>query len=340
MMHFVGSYPAGSTREALQEMLTERTKDRLYALTDGETDRKDWVVDQIDSYRENPAFDLVQDGDWSDYTRCPAFAIAPGHELTSQDIGLRYQEWADASWELFDAGRRAVGRPDLKYQVGIPTGFDMSLFTLGPERGMREEAIEAFVQATVEQISAIHAGPYGGDVVYQLETPASLSLALAVDDPDYRRGLARRLVDLVARSPEGSRFGIHLCVGDLGNKARTQPATRRISVELANAVTENWPAGRHLDFVHDPIAAGSWVPSLDESSYADLRDLRLASGTRYIAGMVHEGQSLEDQRAVLEMVRKHLPETQSLGIATACGLGRRSREAANDIVERMVRLTG
>ncbi|MFG3437258.1 hypothetical protein ACGF0J_08435 [Nonomuraea sp. NPDC047897] len=338
-IHFVGSYPANSAREALRDMLTDETKSNLYALTDGETDRKDWVVDQIESYRRNPAFVLVEDGDWSDYTRCPAFAVAPGRELLPEDIGLRYHEWADASWETFDAARRAAGRPDLRYQVGIPTGFDMALFTLGPERGMREDAIEAFVRATVEQIEAIHGAPYGGDVVYQLETPAGLSLALAVDDPAYRRGLAMRLVDLVARAPEGSRFGIHLCVGDLGNEARTQPATRRASVEFANAVAENWPAGRHLDFVHEPIAAGRSVPRRDEAMYADLGDLRLPSGTRYIAGMVHEAQRMEDQQAVLALVRRHLPEGQSLGVAAACGLGRRSREAARDVVRRMTRLT-
>lgn len=320
-------------------MLTPETKDRLYCLTDGETDRKNWVVDQINSYRDNPAFELVKDGDWSDYEHCPEFKIADGHTLTPADINLRYHEFASNAWPVFDRVRQQVGHTSLKMQVGVPTAFDMSLFTLGAERGMDEQAIEAFSQATLEQIEAINNEPFGSDVVYQLETPASLSIALQVDDAGFRRGLAKRITDFVARAPENTEYGVHLCVGDLGNEARQQPQDRKASVELMNFMAEMWPEGRRLAYVHDPVAAGHEVPMFDKQAYASLADLQLPEGTRYIAGIAHEDQPLDRQRKVLRIIRETLPEGQLLGVAAGCGLGRRSPEDAQRVDQRQAELS-
>lgn len=348
-IHFLGTYPAGSADEALGHMLTEQTKDRVYCTTAGETDAPDWVIHQIESYRTNPAFELVTDKSWSDYDNCPSFKVAEGHTLTADDTDLHYHERAKDSWEAFDRARQRVGNTAIKYQIGIPTPFDMSLFTLGQERGMDESAIEAFTQGTLNEIEKIHAEPFGKDVVYQLETPASLSIALQVDDPDFRRGLVKRMIDFVARTPEDTRFGVHLCVGDLNNEAREQPQSRKASVELMNALTEMWPAGRHLDYIHEPIAAGSKEPAVALGTpeevrqtlemYKHLKDLRLSPDTRYIAGLIHEGQDLESQRKVLELVKAFLPEGQPLGVAAACGLGRRSPQKAVESVQRAIDLT-
>ena len=339
-IHYVGSYPAPSAEAALADMLTEETRDKLYCVSDGETDRPNWVVDQINSYRHNPAFRLVEDGNWEHYEDCPEFEIAT-NDLTSADIDLHYYDHAEQSWPAFMAARERVKRPDLKFQVGIPTGYDMSLFTLGIERGMDPAAIEAFTKATVEQIEQIHNSGFGDQVVYQLETPASLSVALEFDDRAVRQGLAKSVANLVDRSPDGTRFGIHLCVGDLNNVARKQPSDRRASVELANAIAADDAWQRHeLAYIHEPIAAGhDGLPQLNERMYVHLRDLKLPEGTRYIAGMVHEEQPLDDQRAVLNMIRRYLPQSQRLGIAAACGLGRRSSSKAHEVTRRMNDLT-
>ncbi|HET7302441.1 MAG TPA: hypothetical protein VFI74_03880 [Candidatus Saccharimonadales bacterium] len=339
-MHQVGSFPAATVEEGLQRTLNRQTRTVLDSATDCETgSRANWVVDLIDSYRRNPAFELVEDGDWSGYDHCPRFKVAEGHTLVPDDFALPYHQFALDSWPAFDAARQRIGRPDLLMQVGSPSGLDLSLFTLGEQQGFDEEHVDAATQAVADQITAVHNEPFGDQVVYQLETPASLSLALAVEDPAFRQGLSSRLLDLVSRCPEGAQFGIHLCVGDLGNEARMQPPNRKASVELMNAIGSDprWE-GRKLRYIHEPIAAGHDVPTLESSMYEDLQDLRLPPGVRYIAGMLHERQSLRRQRKVLELVKENLPQGQALGIAAACGLGRRSRNAAKRIRNRGVLL--
>lgn len=348
-MHYVGTYPAASADEALEHMLTDETKDRVFSVPDGETAHPNWIVDQIESYRSNPAFELVTDGDWSDYNHCPSFKVARGHTLTPEDTDLHYHDYAKSSWDAFDRARRRVGNTAIRYQVGIPSPLDMSLFTLGQERGMDEAAIEAFTEASLNEIEKIHNEPFGKDVVYQIETPASLSIALQVADPAFRQGLAKRITDFVRRAPEDTHFGVHLCVGDLNNEAREQPQTRKASVDLMNALADMWPEGRHFDYVHEPVAAGSEQPLLTLGTpealqktlamYKDLKDVRLDPGTRYIAGMIHEDQDFPQQRKVLEIIKAFLPEGQQLGVAAGCGLGRRPADKAQQSVERGIELS-
>lgn len=341
-VHFVGSYPAESADGAIYDM-TYIGGEGLSQVSDGETGaRKNWVVNQIESYRDNPAFELVRDGHWTSYDDCPEFKVADGHILSPDDFGLRYHADAVASWRTFDHVRRELGRPDIKFQVGIPHALDMSLFTFGMERGLDPGLERVYTQATLRQIEAIRDEPFGDEVVFQIETPATMSSLLLPpkDLPPklHLQELGQGLAWLAAQAPAETEFGVHLCVGDLGNEARAQFASRASAVMMANTISVEWPHDKKLLYIHEPIAAGKKPPIVDEQAYSGLQHLALGQETRYIAGMVHERQPIDEQRQVLAYIKDALPEGQALGLAAACGLGRRSWQAARKVGRRTTAL--
>lgn len=148
--------------------------------------------------------------------------------------------------------------------------------------------------------------------------------------PPLRPLLAEFLAHLVtrpvARAPHGTRFGVHLCLGDLGHHALKQLGDASPLVVLANAIARRWPAGRQLDYVHLPLSGGDIPPTADPSFYPPLRDLRLPEGTDLIVGIAHEEQDRETQLAVRGLVEDAVG--RPVDIATSCGLGRRTPEAA------------
>jgi hypothetical protein len=66
------------------------------------------------------------------------------------------------------------GRPDLPFQVGIPGALDLAVDAFGFEVGFDPRYYQPSLEATVSQVSEIAAAG-DGDVLFQLETPPSLS---------------------------------------------------------------------------------------------------------------------------------------------------------------------
>ncbi len=336
-VHFVGSYPAGNIEAAMRAQIEQTPSVRF--ISDGETgDRANWVVSLIESYRHNSAFTLVKDGHWTSYTDCPEFAVSKDHTLTPKDFALSYSTYALQAWPVLQKLRQEYNRPDLKLQVGIPHALDLTLFTMGLA-GLADPAnLTVATQATLQQISRIYE-ELGNNVVFQIETPASLSVSLLPQDqlpPSLLpAALGKSIADLAAQAPSGAQFGVHLCLGDLGHESRGQLQTRQPSVNLANAIAQNWPHGRTLEYIHEPIAAGQHPPLLDRAAYESLSKLQLPVATHYVAGLVHEAASDEDQLRVLQWIKECAPKGLAIDIATACGLGRRDQQQAQQLVERM-----
>jgi hypothetical protein len=65
---------------------------------------------------------------------------------------------------------------------------------------------------------------------------------------------------------------------------------------------------------------------LDPAFYRPLADLRLPETTRFIAGFLHEGRSIEEARHILGLVEFAYGGT--VDVAAACGLGRRGHDNA------------
>jgi len=341
-VHLVGSTPFASTAEAM-DVLLERLSGRLRTLPDGETgERRNWIVSIIESLRAHPDLEVVREGRWAHYEDLLTFGVRRGHSLRGETLDFRHVADFEAAYPLFLERRERLiaagvpGAAGLAFQVGLPGDLDMALFTMGPLGALRHRA--AFTEATLREIRAISARA-GANVVFQLELPAELVFVArspAPLRPWIARWLGGGVASLAAQSPEGTRFGLHLCVGDLNHKALAKMRDTGPLVRLANAIVQAWPAGRPLEFIHAPLAAAEQPPPGAPEFFTALRELRLPEPTRFIAGFVHEGSSLERQRELLRLIESLVG--RPVDVATSCGLGRREREPALAALERAAAL--
>ena len=217
-LHVIGSYPAATAEAAMSDMLS-RAAPQLAYLPDGETgERRDWIVHIINGLRDHPDLRVRKEGDWSDYGHQLNFAVRRKHRLRGESMDFGHAAAYTAARPAFERLRLEHGRPDLPFQVGIPGDLDMAMFTLGPTGPFTHR--RAFTDSAVREITEVHAAA-GADVVFQLEVPAEqVFVAMA---PRPLRGAVARwagggVAALARRAPQGARFGIHLCLGDLGTR--------------------------------------------------------------------------------------------------------------------------
>jgi hypothetical protein len=337
--HLVGAWPGRGPEHAMEVALTNLGP-HLNSMSDGETgDRALWVTASMDALRANPDLETVHDGGWTDYNDLAQWKIKDGQKMSAGNVRLPYARAFDASFTPFKELRERFGRPDLRFQVGIPLPGDIALYSFGEGIFVDPEPVEAFTEATLREIREI-AEIGGDDVVFQLET--CLALVAVAQAPDEEQAavatqMAKYLTDIAAGSPEGTRFGIHICLGDFHHKAIATMRDIRPVVLVANAVVEGWPQGRILEFVHAPFAAANEPPVEGDAFYAPLADLALPEDTRFIAGFIHESLELDAHRELLDRIEGLLG--RQVDIAAACGLGRRpSEDEAWDAMQKSVAL--
>ncbi len=334
--HLVGSIPAATAADAMR-LAVERLGPELDYLPDGETgERRNWVISMIESFREHPDLVLAKQGDWSDYDKTPRFALRPGHRLYGAALDLGIAAAARAAMPEFDTLRAAMDQasPDRpRFQVGIPGDVDLALFTFGPSGPVRH--LRPFTEAlaiVMHQTSKL----YGDDVLFQIEVPVELVLLARAPSrlrPVLAGLLARRIAALAQGAPEGARFGVHLCLGDMNHRALGRISDASPLVLLANAVVSRWPAGRPLAFVHAPLAAADNPPADSASFYRPLSGLQLGPDVRFIAGFAHEDQDAATQFRIRDMIEDAVGHP--VGISNSCGLGRRQPDAALAAMDRI-----
>ncbi|NHC12174.1 hypothetical protein [Motilibacter deserti] len=336
MGHLVGSIPAPDAESAMRLAL-DALGPSLQTLTDGETgERRNWIVSVIEELRDHPDLEVARDGDFSDYDRIPRLRVRKGRKLYGATLDFGHVAAVEQSWPVFSRLRTEYARPGLSFQVGVPGDFDMAAFTLGPREGLRHR--RAFTEATLAEIGRVFAA-HGRDVVFQIEAPAELVQLARVPEPlapAAARVLARGVLDLAAGAPEGARFGVHLCLGDMNHRALGRMQDAAPLVHLANAIARGWPAGRALEFVHAPFTGGEDPPPTEPAFYAPLERLRLPTTTRFVAGFAHEGQGFAEQLEVLRLIEERVD--RPVGVSNPCGLGRRSPSAGRAAMERIAEL--
>ncbi len=296
----------------------------LARMSDGETgDRHLWVTPALDSFRANPDVEIVHDGNWSDYDDVALWRVKNGVTMDPDNIRLHYTLSFQRSFPAFKHLRERFDRGDLRFQVGIPAPIDLALYAFGDAVFSDPSILNACMQATAREINNIFA--IGGDeVVFQIETVVAL-VGVAQAPPDQQAGVAKQMADgingLVALAPDGSHFGLHLCLGDFHHKAYGNMRDVGPMVLLANAIVEGWPEGRTLDYLHAPFAAAAEPPISDEAFYVPLEQLRLPEQVRFIAGFLHEKLDLAAHQQMLARIEGLVG--REVDIAAACGLGRR-----------------
>jgi hypothetical protein len=334
--HLVGSLP-GATPDAAMGTALELLGPYLRSLPDGETgDRRNWIVSIIDGLRTHPDLELKKAGDWSDYDRTPQMRVRKGHRLYGASLDFGHVAAAQDSFPLFAEARTAAGRDDLTFQAGVPGDFDLAMFALGPPGALRHR--RPFTEATLAEIRDVKVVT-GNDTLFQIEVPVELVLlakAPAAARPTLARVLARTVTGLAAATAPGTRFAVHLCLGDMNNRAFGTMTDVGPLVLLAHAILARWPADRPLEVLHAPFAAADQPATVDPAFYGPLRDLALPPGLLFAAGFAHERQSLPDQRRIRSMVEDHLG--REVAVSAACGLGRRSEADGRAVLERHAEL--
>jgi hypothetical protein len=327
----VGSIPAPDTHEAVKLALTQLGP-TLMCIPDGETGpRSQWVASIIAELRNHPAVVLQHDGQWSDYNDRPRYRVRRGATLDPDLLRLGYDTALQQSRPVLDGLVAEYGLEGAIYQVGVASGFDLALLAFGPAGALRYR--KAFNMAASREIRSIRR-ILGDDVVFQIELPAELvavSRAPGVLRPAVARWMAGASVEPAKLAPNGTKFGVHLCFGDLNHKALMKVGKDCAPiVQLANAIAARWPRHTSLAYVHIPLAAGDNPPSLAEPYYAPLANLSLPADTRLVAGFVHEALAEGQLREVLRMVES--AAGRHVDVAAPCGLGRRDAAMARDLM--------
>jgi hypothetical protein len=306
----------------------------LRSLPDGETgERRNWIISSIEALRSHPDLELASEGDWSDYDKTPRFKVRKGHRLYGASMDFGHVAAAEASLPIFERLTAPLQRDDLVFQAGTPGDLDMAMFALGPAGALRRR--RPFTEATLNEVRRVNTLA-GGSAVFQIEVPAELVLlakAPAPAQPGLARVLGGQIAALAAGAAPGTRFGIHLCLGDMNHRAFGRMGDATPLVLLSNAIARAWPQGRPLDFVHAPFAAADDPPSLDPAFYAPLARLALPPDVRFVAGIAHEDQPLADQRRLRDLVDRVVG--RPVDISTSCGLGRREPAAAYAALDRI-----
>ena len=175
--------------------------------------------------------------------------------------------------------------------------------------------------------------------MFQIEVPVELVMvakAPAAGRAAAAKLAARTVTGLADAAPAGTRFGVHLCLGDMNNRALGSMGDVGPLVTLSNAIVSGWPAGRELVFVHAPFSAADHPAPTDREFFRPLADLVVPDGVRFAAGFAHESQSLTDQHRVRDLIDTGVG--RPVDIASACGLGRRTAEAGRAVLERTAEL--
>jgi hypothetical protein len=324
--HLVGSIPGASAADAMEAALT-RLAPYLLTLSDGETGARAWWVGAcIRNMLDNPDLEVAGGiRDFTDYENVLQFRLRDGAALqvANLEAGLPYHTAFAGSYPAFVELREKYDRPDLPFQVGIPGHLDLSLDSFGFGEGFAPHYYRPCLQATLSQVRKIAAAA-ASDVVFQLETPAALiAVAAAGDDAaaETARQVAALTTELPAGAPAGTRFGVHLCLGDLNHKALTGLTDITPAVLLANELAAAWPRDRTLEFIHVPFAAAQEPPTFDKAFYLPLAMLDLPASVRFVAGCIHEDLAADQQVELLRLIENHVGD--EVDVAAACGLGRR-----------------
>lgn len=334
--HLVGSLP-GPTPAAAMTTAVEVLGPYLRTLPDGETgERRNWIISIVEGLKTHPDLEVRKRGDWSDYDKVPVLKVRSGRPLFGASLDFGHVQAVRESLPEFERVRAACGRPDLAFQEGVPGDLDLAMFTLGPAGALRHR--RAFTEATLAEIRDVRAIT-GPDTLFQIEVPAELVLlakAPARARPALARVLAKPITTLASAAPAGTRFGVHLCVGDMNNRPFGTMGDVGPLVLLANAILRHWPDERPLDVLHAPFAAADRPAPTDPAFYAALDELALPTSTRFAAGFAHESQTLEDQLVVRSIIEDRLGRAAMM--SAACGMGRRSAAAGRALLERTAQL--
>jgi hypothetical protein len=344
----VGSMPFENETAAMERAL-ERLDGRLISLPDGEIGEKTdefprgtraaWVMVAINRLAADTEHwetigeeQRTEAGFPVDYesTRTLKPRITPRRMVEHLDFG--YDSFFKQSYPEFLKLRRRHDLPELRFQMGVPTGLGIAFTAMRPLTALRyTSAFNARIADEVNEAVAVA----GDDLVVQLELPAELAMAYKL--PTALHSLATRsALGLARRITAGTRIGVHICFGDLNREALIHAETLDKLASFSNALVSRWPDSHPLEYVHYPLAEAKEPPTPDRSFYEPLSRIRLPAGTRFVAGFVHPQRDEDEHRRLREVIED--VRSSEVDVAASCGLGRMDEEQADYVLRMMAAL--
>lgn len=327
----VGSVPLNSAEEVFKTCAIG-IGNHLMMFPDGEVGaRKSWIQCQaIFVFDRHRSIECVKrpkapDGLPREYDDNWTFRLKPSVDKLDFD-DLRYGDWAAESYQTFHQLRhQGIVPADARFQVSLPTPLGGCAAFFDQPRD-REIVYRAYETAMLREVNRIcHQIPHNDlalqwDVCVEvLEIAAGLPQLLP-GDPWNRAAtqFARIGVDI----PSSVMLGFHFCYGDLAHRHLVEPPDLSVSVRMANVAISN--VKRRVDWIHMPVP----INRGDDQYFAPLRDLKNGD-TKVFLGLIHLHDGVEGSLKRVDVARRYL---RAFGIATECGLGRRTRETLPEVL--------
>ena len=347
--HFVGSLPRELMTSDLAVLQWFADHSEGWPLTAVPRDLdSDWVVDYLRSReKHDDAFEVVSAGDFADYSDMRSYGVRPGRTLEPHHVSMGRAERIGEIVSEFESLQRS--RPELvgtRVQISQPNPLDLALFvfagaavSLGLPVGQALRHcnvviaalrhLPVFVEAVLQEMTEV-TSQHGDRIVWQVESPIATLGMVKAEQLRAQRVLApllaRQLAGFLIRTHEiGAATILHLCYGDYQHKNLLTPHTLAPTVNLLNRTARLMTKrGVPLPAVHIPCAYGADPAPLNPKFYTPLR--RLDPGWQLIAGVVSP-DDVDDSIRALALFEQASGRT-GYGVATACGLGRRTVEDA------------
>ncbi|MEV6430306.1 hypothetical protein [Nocardia sp. NPDC051463] len=292
-------------------------------IPDGETGVRDnWVVWQLPKMQAHPDLETVPPPS-PEYGPSERVQPKPGVDAASIDFGaLGYAQAALESWQVFRQLREDGTIPArIRFQVSLPTPIAViGAFVAGPQ-GELERRYEARL---LDELAAICAVIPAEDLAVQWDAAVEFAIFegvfpswFGVDYPTQLKEVGQRLVRLGAAVPEPVEVGYHLCYGDFGHRHFVEPADTGRLAAVAGRVLAG--LDRPVNWFHLPVPRSR----TDADYFKPLADLALPPETDLHLGLVH---ATDGRQGALQRIEAARGTVTEFGIATECGMGRRSAD--------------
>ena len=342
----IGSLPFDNEKEAMK-MSFDILGDSIISLPDGEIGEKTeqyptgtraaWIMTAIDSCKLDSKRwkvikkrgNIAESGYPADYKDVEQLKPLVSPKEISNYINFGYDEYFSTSYPIFKELKDKYNNSKVKFTLGIPTGLGITFATMNPITSLRYA--EVFNRRIAKEVNnaALNADD---DLLVQIEIPGELKMATLL--PSLLIGLSTRgIFSLIRRLDKNIEIGLHICLGDLNNIALIKAKNLNKLVKFANHLIKHWPSGYKLNYIHIPLAEAKKPPTTNANFYQPLKDLNIPPGVTFVAGFAHEDNTDEDNQKIYNIIQS-LREDE-IAISHSCGLGRRTREEANNALKTL-----
>lgn len=326
-IHLVGSIPLNSA-ELVFDIVGRYLGEKCMRIPDGETgERTNWIGWQRGVFANQSALVQGQKKE-RDYQLNRPFAFVEGRgsrDLKIHDLGFARE--AIKSYTLFKKKQKDGVLPKIaKFLVSMPTPFAPVYSFISYKN--QDDVYPIYEDAILREIEQICSRIPPSKLAIQWDVATEMSIFEGVYPATFKDEwdvLMSRLIKLGNRVPAEVEMGFHLCYGSMNNRHWKEPNDLGMCVKVANGLAEG--LSRQINFIHMPVP----VNRTDDAYFHPLLKLLQADDTELYLGLVHDSDTLDENRARMETASKYV---EKFGIATECGLGRRNPTA----IPRLLRL--